>query len=163
MSKIGYARVSTDDQKLDLQLDALNKAGCDEVYKEHESGGKESRPELDRLLEAVAPGDTIVVWRLDRLGRSLQHLVTLVNGFRVQGVHFESLSEKIDTTSAAGELIFHVMAAFAQFERSVIRERIKAGMDARRKKGLKMGPEFKYKDNEVHKASRATRYRRAKK
>src|SRR5258706_5638054 len=134
---IGYARVSTQDQNLDLQLDALFKAGCstDKTYKDTISSAKDLRPELEKALDQLRTGDTIVVWRLDRIGRSLQELITLVDGIRAQGADFKSLTENIDTTTSGGKLIFHVFAALAEYERGIIRERTKAGLQAARARG----------------------------
>ncbi len=134
---IGYARVSTQDQNLDLQLDALFKAGCstDKTYKDTISSAKELRPELEKALDQLRTGDTLVVWRLDRLGRSLQELITLVDGIRAKGADFKSVTENIDTTTPGGKLIFHVFAALAEYERGIIRERTKAGLQAARARG----------------------------
>jgi len=137
--KIGYARVSTDDQTLDLQLDAPRAAGCETIYQEHASGASSTRPQLEECLKAVRSGDTLVVWRLDRLGRSLIDLVSIVNGLKCRGIEFDSLTERIDTTSPAGELIFHIFASLAQFERNLIRERTIAGLNAARARGRKGG------------------------
>lgn len=133
--RIGYARVSTDDQVLDLQLDALAKTGCDVVYQEKMSGKTADRPELAHCLKALRAGDTLVVWRLDRLGRSLQDLVRIVTDLEASGVAFESLSEALATGTAAGKLQFHVFAAMAEFERNLIRERTNAGLQAARARG----------------------------
>jgi DNA invertase Pin-like site-specific DNA recombinase len=133
--RIGYARVSTDDQHLTLQQDALRAAGCRTIYEESASGKTAARPELENCLKALRPWDTLVVWRLDRLGRSLGDLVAIVAGLHAGRVGFESLTEKIDTNSAAGKLIFHVFAALAEFERNLIRERTVAGLAAARKRG----------------------------
>ena len=136
MSKrIGYARVSTDDQNLDLQRDALTKTGCDSIYEETASGKSAGRPELEHCLKALRKGDVLVVWRLDRLGRSLPDLVKIIADLERQEMGFESLTEKIETGSAAGKLIFHVFAALAEFERNVIRERTQAGLTAARARG----------------------------
>lgn len=137
--KIGYARVSTDDQNLDLQRDALQKAGCERIYEEKESGGKAERPELLKTLENLRPGDTLVVWRLDRLGRSLKHLIQTVEELEGRGVGFQSLTETIDTTTSGGKLIFHIFAALAEFERNLIRERTRAGIVAARARGRQGG------------------------
>lgn len=137
--RIGYARVSTDDQNLDLQRDALLKAGCGTIYEEAASGKSADRPELEQCRKALRAGDTLVVWRLDRLGRSLQHLVQIVAELEQKGVAFESLTEKIETSSAAGKLVFHVFAALAEFERNLIRERTNAGLVAARARGRKGG------------------------
>jgi DNA invertase Pin-like site-specific DNA recombinase len=136
-ARIGYARVSTDDQNLDLQRDALSKAGCAPIYEEKVSGkgtGSE-RPEWVQCLKALRSGDTLVLWRLDRLGRSLSDLVHIVGELEQRGVGFESLTEKIETSSAAGKLIFHVFASLAEFERNLIRERTRAGLEAARARG----------------------------
>src|SRR5664280_1501885 len=132
---IGYARVSTDDQEVSLQEDALKAAGCLKVFIEHASGSNASRPELDRMLDQLRPGDVVVVWRLDRLGRSLKNLITLVEELAERGVGFRSLSESIDTTTANGKLFFSIMGALAEFERDLIRERTLAGLAAARARG----------------------------
>ena len=133
--RIGYARVSTDDQNLEGQLDQLGRAGCDPIYSEHASGSKDDRPELAQALKALRAGDSLVVCRLDRLGRSLPHLVQTVDQLAARGIGFESLAERIDTTSAGGTLIFHIFASLAQFERQLISERTKAGLAAGRARG----------------------------
>ncbi len=133
--RIGYARVSTDDQHLDLQRDALKQAGCSVIYEEAASGKSSVRPELDQCRKALRTGDALVVWRLDRLGRSLPDLVQIVADLEQRGVGFESLTEKIETGSAAGKLVFHVFAALAEFERGLIRERTLAGLSAARARG----------------------------
>ncbi|KAB8152616.1 recombinase family protein [Raoultella ornithinolytica] len=135
--RIGYARVSTDDQHLDLQRDALQQAGCSVIYEEAASGKSAARPELEQCRKALRAGDTLVVWRLDRLGRSLHDLVQIVAELEQRGVHFESLTEKIETGSASGKLQFHVFAALAEFERGLIRERTQAGLAAARARGRK--------------------------
>ena len=137
--KIGYARVSRDDQQLDLQHDALNAAGCERIFSDKMSGAKASRPGLDEALAFARPGDVLVVWRLDRLGRSMSELLRLTAELEANGVGLETLKEKIDTTSAAGRLVFHVFAALAEFERNLIRERTFAGLDAARARGRKGG------------------------
>ena len=131
----GYARISTTQQDEALQLDALTQAGCTRIYTDTASGAAQSRPALDELLEHLRPGDTIVVWRLDRLGRSLRHLVELVAMLEEQHVGLRSLTESIDTTTPGGKLIFHVFAALAEFERELIRERTYAGLAAARARG----------------------------
>jgi DNA invertase Pin-like site-specific DNA recombinase len=133
--KIGYARVSSDDQSLNLQRDALRQAGCERIYEEKESGGKVDRPELQRLMEALREGDTLVVWRLDRLGRSLKHLIATVEHLEAMRVGFKSITEAIDTTTSGGKLVFHIFAALAEFERTLIRERTRAGLKAARARG----------------------------
>lgn len=137
--RIGYARVSTDDQHLDLQRDALKKAGCSAVYEETASGKSTDRPELEQCRKALRAGDMLVVWRLDRLGRSLPDLVQIVAELERDGIGFESMTEKIETGSAAGKLVFHVFAALAEFERNLIRERTHAGLAAARARGRKGG------------------------
>lgn len=133
--KIGYARVSTLEQNLDLQIDALEKAGCKKIITDEMSGSVADRPGLTRLKEDLREGDTVVVWRLDRLGRSLKHLIALVNEFEILKVGFESLQESINTTTSTGQLIFHMFGALAEFERNLIRERTKAGLASARSRG----------------------------
>ncbi len=137
--KIGYARVSGDDQNLDLQRDALKLAGCERLFEEKESGSKADRLELSRLFEALRPGDTLVVWRLDRLGRSLKHLIQTVEELETLGVAFQSVTEAIDTTTIGGKLVFHIFGALAEFERALIRERTQAGLKAARARGRQGG------------------------
>ena len=137
--KVGYARVSTDEQDLSLQLDALEKAGCDKSYHDRVSGVKATRPGLQEALQYLRKGDTLVVWRLDRLGRSLKHLIETVNHLEERGVGFQSLQESIDTTTSSGRLVFHIFAALAEFERNLIRERTMAGLAAARARGRKGG------------------------
>jgi DNA invertase Pin-like site-specific DNA recombinase len=132
---LGYARVSTQDQTLALQRDALDAAGCARVFEEHASGAADERAELANLFDHVRPGDTVVVWRLDRLGRSLRHLIDTVNSLADRRVGFRSLSENIDTTTPGGKLVFHIFAALAEFERELIRERTNAGLTAARARG----------------------------
>src|SRR5918997_1143928 len=136
---IGYARVSTDDQNLDLQRDALNSAGCEQIFTDQVSGTKAKRPGLEQALSHLRPGDTLVVWRLDRLGRSLRHLIDLVQSLADRGVGFRSLTENLDTTTPGGRLVFHVFAALAEFERDLIRERTQAGLAAARARGRQGG------------------------
>jgi DNA invertase Pin-like site-specific DNA recombinase len=147
--KVGYARVSTDDQNLALQLDALTSAGCSQIYQEAASGKNIERQELGYCLKALRPGDTLIVWRLDRLGRSLSDLVLMLANLKAKGVFFESLTERIETSSATGQLIFHVFAALAEFERSLIRERTTAGLAAARARGRKGGRSPKLDEKEV--------------
>ncbi len=128
--RIGYARVSTDDQNLDLQKDALGRAGCERILEDHEGGAKAARPGLAAVLEYTRKGDTLTVWRLDRLGRSLRDLIDLVNQLEDRGVGLQSLQEAIDTTTSSGKLIFHVFGALAEFERNLICERTQAGLAA---------------------------------
>lgn len=147
--RIGYARVSTDDQNLDLQRDALTLAGCSTLYEETVSGRSANRPELENCLKALRSGDTLVVWRLDRLGRSLPDLVGIVSRLEQESIGFESINERIETFSAAGKLIFHVFAALAEFERNLIRERTKAGLEAARARGRKGGRKPVLTDGQV--------------
>jgi DNA invertase Pin-like site-specific DNA recombinase len=147
--RIGYARVSTDDQHLDLQRDALKQVGCGTIYEETVSGNSSARPELERCRKALQARDTLVVWRLDRLGRSLPDLVHIVADLEQRGVHFESLNEKIETGSASGKLQFHVFAALAEFERGLIRERTRAGLAAARARGRAGGRKPKLDDQQV--------------
>lgn len=137
--KIGYARTSRTIQNLDLQLDALNAVGCDRVFTDQMSGGRSDRPGLLEALAFCRPDDTLVVWRLDRLGRSLQHLVATVSEMEARGVQLHSLTESIDTSSPTGKLVFHLFAALAEFERQLIRERTRAGLEAARARGRKGG------------------------
>lgn len=139
MSKIGYARVSTQDQTLDPQLDTLAKAGCERVFTDVTSGVKARRPGFDDLRQFLRPGDVLVVWKLDRLGRSTKQLIGLVDELTAQGVGLCSLTEQIDTTSASGTFFFQVLAAFAQMERSLVVERTNAGLAAARERGRKGG------------------------
>jgi DNA invertase Pin-like site-specific DNA recombinase len=136
---IGYARVSTQDQTLALQQDALVQAGCERVFTDTASGAKFDRPGLEEAARFARLGDTLVVWKLDRLGRSLPHLLDTVTGLQDRGIGFRSLTEQIDTTTSGGKLIFHVFAALAEFERDVIRERTQAGLSAARARGRKGG------------------------
>jgi DNA invertase Pin-like site-specific DNA recombinase len=140
MRLVGYARVSTVEQNLDLQLDALKAAGCSEILTDQGlSGADFQRPGLRRALRQAKDGDMLVVWRLDRLGRSLIDLIATVNRLSKRGCEFRSLSESIDTSSSGGRLLFHMMGAMAEFERSIISERTKAGMEAARARGSKIG------------------------
>lgn len=132
---IGYARVSTFEQILDLQQDALTAAGCDRIFTDTASGGRNDRPGLVQALDYVREGDILVVWRLDRLGRSLKYLIELITTLNERGIGFKSLTEQIDTTTSGGKLIFHVFGALAEFERDVIRERTQAGLAAARARG----------------------------
>ena len=147
--RIGYARVSTDDQHLDLQRDALMQAGCRVIYEEVTSGKSAARPELEQCRKALRAGDTLVVWRLDRLGRSLADLVKIVADLELRGIGFESLTEKIETGSAAGRLVFHVFASLSEFERNLIRERTHAGLAAARARGRAGGRKPKLDDQQV--------------
>ena len=132
---IGYARVSTQEQTLALQQDALTKADCARVFTDTASGAKADRPGLEEALNFARAGDTLVVWKLDRLGRSLPHLLETVAGLQKRGVGFKSLTEQIDTTTSGGKLIFHIFASLAEFERDIISERTNAGLAAARARG----------------------------
>lgn len=136
---LGYARGSTLEQNAVLQRDALGAAGCWRVFTDHVSGVREQRPELDRVLEALRPGDTLVVWRLDRLGRSLRHLIDVATDLAAREVGFRSLTESVDTTTPGGRLIFHMFGALAQFERELVRERTLAGLASARARGRNGG------------------------
>jgi DNA invertase Pin-like site-specific DNA recombinase len=133
--KIGYARVSTDEQTHDLQLDALKQAGCAQIFSDTITGAKATRLGLEQTLSHLRAGDTLVVWKLDRLGRTLKQLIELMNQFNSQGIGFQSLTEQIDTTTPGGKLIFHIFGALAEFERDLIRERTRAGLAAARARG----------------------------
>src|SRR4029453_13834501 len=136
---IGYARVSTHDQTLALQQDALTQAGCERLFTDTASGAKADRPGLEEALSHIRSGDTLVVWKLDRLGPSLPHLIETITRLQERGVGFKSLTEQIDTTTSGGKLIFHVFGALAEFERDLIRERTQAGLQAARARGRKGG------------------------
>lgn len=133
--KMGYARVSTQDQSYGLQLDALKEAGCDKIFKEKVTGSKAERKELNRMLEHAREGDEIIIWKLDRLGRSLPHLVTLVKELNDRQIGLRSLNDPIDTTSSQGRFIFNLFASLAEFERELIRERTMAGLKSARERG----------------------------
>jgi DNA invertase Pin-like site-specific DNA recombinase len=132
---IGYARVSTRDQNLELRLDALTRAGCELIYQEEVSGARASRPELDQLLSRLRQGDTVYIYKLDRLGRSLKHLLQVVGDLQQQGVGLVSLTDAINTTSAQGQLVFNLFASLAEFERELIRDRTHAGLASARARG----------------------------
>jgi DNA invertase Pin-like site-specific DNA recombinase len=136
---IGYARVSTQDQTLALQKDALEKIGCKKIFTDTASGTKAERKGLDEALEYVREGDTLVVWRLDRLGRSLKHLIETITKLNNRKIGFKSIQENIDTTTSGGKLVFHIFGALAEFERDIIRERTYAGLQAARARGRKGG------------------------
>src|SRR3982751_3308478 len=132
---IGYARVSTDEQNLNLQRDALEKANCEQIFTDQVSGTKARRPGLEQALSHLRTGDTLVVWRLDRLGRSLRHLIDTITELQEKNIGFKSLTEAIDTTTSGGRLIFNIFASLAEFEREIIRERTQAGLQAARSRG----------------------------
>ncbi len=137
--RIGYARVSTQEQNLDLQKDALKKAGCEKIVVDKASGKTEVRAGLEKLREVMRKGDVIVVWRLDRLGRSLRHLIDVMTELEQQGIGFQSLQEEINTTTSGGKLVFHIFGALAEFERNPIKERTRAGLQAARARGRSGG------------------------
>lgn len=148
---IGYARVSTYDQNLNLQIDALKKVDCEKIFTDQVSGSTTCRPQLEAVLDFLREGDTLVVWRLDRLGRNLRHLCELVTQLEEKGIGFRSLTESMDTTTCSGKLIFHIFGALAEFERNLIRERTKAGLKAARARGRLGGrkPALSEKQQEV--------------
>jgi DNA invertase Pin-like site-specific DNA recombinase len=151
--KLGYARVSTDDQNPALQIDALKAAGCEKVFKDAGlSGVAIKRPQLQRCLKSLETGDVLVVWRLDRLGRSLSHLIQTTSDLAERGIGFRSLSEAIDTTSAQGKLLLHVLGALAEFERSLIIERTRAGVQAAKKRGVKLGRKPSLSEQQIARA-----------
>ncbi len=161
--KIGYARVSTKDQKLDLQIDALKNAGCEKIFSDVISGASRERPNLNAMLEQCRAGDTIVVYKLDRLGRSLIHLVNLVNKLMEDGIHLQSLTDNIDTSTSQGKLMFNVFASLAEFERDLIRERTQAGLKAARARGRLGGrPKGLSKEAEATSYAVAALYRERK-
>ena len=133
--KIGYARVSTADQNLSLQIEALKEEGCDKVYEEYISGAKSERPELNKMLDTIREGDQVIIWKLDRLGRSLKHLIELVELFNSKNVSLKCINDPIDTSTNQGKLIFNIFASLAEFERGLIKERTMAGLKEARKRG----------------------------
>lgn len=150
---IGYARVSTQDQNLELQLDALIAAGCEQTFQEKITGKKKERPELNICLKTLRAGDVLVVWKLDRLARSLKDLVEIISELESKGVGFKSITESIDTTSPSGKLIFHIFGALAEFEHSLIRERTLEGLKAARARGRKGGRKPAMTAQDVKKAA----------
>jgi DNA invertase Pin-like site-specific DNA recombinase len=137
--KLGYARVSTKDQHLELQIDALTEAGCEKIYQDIASGARTERPALNEMINHLRPGDVLVIWKLDRLGRSLNHLIGLVNDLMKKNIGLQSLHDPIDTTTAQGRLSFNLFASLAEFERDLIRERTQAGLSAARARGRNGG------------------------
>lgn len=146
---VGYARVSTQDQKQELQTDALQKSGCEKIYKEKASGAQRERPALNAALEYLREGDTLVVWKLDRLARSLRQLIETVELLENRNIGFRSLTENIDTTTPSGKLVFHVFGALSEFERSIIRERTKAGLLAAKARGRTGGRPPSLNENDI--------------
>jgi len=162
--KVGYARVSTVDQNLDLQIDALKENGCEQIFQDKISGAADKRKGLEEALQYVRSGDTLMVWRLDRLGRTMHHLIQIVNDLNSRGISFHSLQENItmDRSNATGQLMFHLFASFAEFERNLIRERTEAGRAAARARGRLGGrPEKLEKKEEEMIKTLATRPRRS--
>ena len=151
---VGYARVSTVEQNLDLQRDALEQAGCERIFEDRISGAKADRPGWREARAALREGDTLVVWRLDRLGRSLKHLIEVITELDEQGIGFKSVQESLDTTTPGGRLVFHVFGALAQFERELIQERTKAGLAAARARGRMGGRPKKLSGKDVATAQR---------
>ena len=151
---IGYARVSTQDQNLDLQTEALTRAGCEKIYEDKISGVRVERPGLTRALEMLREGDTLVVWKLDRLGRSVKQLVDMVGELHKQGIQFKSLTDAIDTGTPAGRFFFHVMASLAEMERELIIERTRAGLDAAKQLGRKGGGKPKMTSSKIESAKK---------
>ena len=151
---IGYARVSTQDQNLTLQIDALTKAGCEKIFEDKVSGTRAERPGLAKALELMRTGDTLVVWKLDRLGRSVKQLVDLVAGLQKQGVQFKSLTDAIDTGTPSGRFFFHVMASLAEMERELTVERTRAGLEIARQLGRKGGRKRLMTDSKIHSAKK---------
>lgn len=150
--KIGYARISTREQSLQLQIDALEAAGCEKIYQEIASGSRTDRPILDELMRNIRKDDTLVVWKLDRLGRNLKHLLQIIEDLMKKEIGFVSLNDPIDTTTINGKLMFHVIASFTEFERSIITERVNAGLKSARARGIKGGRKAGLSDDAKQKA-----------
>lgn len=150
--KIGYARVSTEDQNLDLQLHALHREGCARIFEEKITGTTLRRPALTAAMKQLHSGDVLVVWKLDRLGRSVQHLIEITQELERRAIGFQSLAPAIDTTSPTGKFFFHVMAALAEFEASLISERTKAGLDAARRRGTRLGRPHRLNAQQIERA-----------
>ena len=146
---VGYCRISTQDQSLASQIDKLKEYGCEKIYTDVISGSKVDRKELNEMLKYVREGDTVIVYRLDRLGRSLKDLINLINIFQNKKVNFKSISESIDTETPTGQLMFHITGAFAEFERNIIRERTKAGLETARSRGRKGGRPTKITEEKI--------------
>ena len=151
---IGYARVSTQDQNLDLQSEALTKAGCEKIFNDKISGSRTERPELTKALEMLREGDTLVVWKLDRLGRSVKNLVDLVGELHQQGIQFKSLTDAIDTGTPSGRFFFHVMASLAEMERELTVERTRAGLEVARQLGRKGGRRRQMTESKIESAKK---------
>ena len=151
---IGYARVSSSDQSLDLQKDALIKIGCEKIYEDKISGTSKSRPGLDKTLEMLRAGDTLVVWKLDRLGRSVKNLISLISDLNSRNIHFKSITDSIDTSTTSGRFFFHIMASLSEMERELIAERTKAGLEAAKKLGRVGGRKRKMTDSKINSAKK---------
>lgn len=151
---VGYARVSTTEQSLDLQLSALKEAGCEKLYQDQISGTKTNRPGLSMALEVLRKNDTLVVWKLDRLGRTVKGLIDLVNELHTKEIHFKSITDKVDTSTTSGRFFFHIMASLAQMERELIAERTKAGLDAAKAKGRIGGRKRKMTQSKMESAKK---------
>jgi DNA invertase Pin-like site-specific DNA recombinase len=151
---IGYARVSTQDENLDLQIDALTRTGCEKLFDDKASGSRAERPGLSKALETLRTGDTLVVWKLDRLGRSVKNLVGLVAALQEQDIQFKSVTDAIDTATPSGRFFFHVMASLAQMERELTIERTRAGLETARKLGRKGGRKRRMTDSKIKSAKR---------
>lgn len=151
---VGYARVSTQDQNLDLQTQALNDAGCERIYEDKISGTRAEREGLTKALDHLRSGDTLVVWKLDRLGRSVKHLVDLVNNLHEKGIHFKSVTDNIDTSTPSGRFFFHVMASLAEMERDLMVERTKAGLEVARQLGRTGGRKRVMTDSKLESAKK---------
>lgn len=149
---IGYARVSTSEQNVDMQLDALKQYNCIKIFHEYISGTRQDRPELNKALEYLQPNNVLVIWKLDRLGRSLKNLIDIVNNLNERNIHLISIQEHIDTTTSTGRLIFHMFGAMAEFERGIIRDRVMAGLKSARARGHKGGRPTKMTDEKIEKA-----------
>lgn len=163
MQKIGYARCSTKQQDLQLQMDSLVKYGCDIIFKDvGVSGSKKNRPELDKCLASLKRGDVLVFWKLDRLFRSVVHFASVYIDLKDRGIDLVSITQSFDTRSSSGRLMMNILSSFSEFERDIISERTAAGMQAAIAIGKKMGPKFKYSDADLDKASKSTYYRRRK-
>ncbi len=149
---IGYSRVSTNDQSLNSQTDKLKQYGCEKIYSDIISGSKAERKQLNEMLEYIREGDTVVVYRLDRLGRSLKDLINIINIFQDKKVNFKSITENLDTSTPTGKLMFHISGAFAEFERNIIRERTKAGLESARARGKNGGRPSKITSDKIQMA-----------
>lgn len=155
MAKIGYARVSTDEQNLALQIDALRIAGCEDIITDEGiTGAARKRPGLDKALAKLKEGDALVVWKLDRLGRSLSHLIAIMDDLRERNVGFQSITDGINSDTPGGKLHFQIMGALAEFERSLIVERTQAGLEAAKRRGVKLGPKYQINRHQIEDARR---------